>query len=71
MPLSDEGAKFVGGKVKTVKVCQTVLALDFVDPELDLSESMALIILKVGKGDFEDPAFESVVGIFLTTCTIH
>ncbi len=49
-----------------MKIGKTVLALDFVDSELDFSERMVFIVLEVGKGDFEDAAFECVVGVFET-----
>ena len=45
LPLSDEGSEFVGGEVETVEVGQAVLALDLVDAELDLAESVVLIVL--------------------------
>ena len=46
-----------------MEVGEAVLALDFVDAELDFTESMVFILLEVGKGDFEDAALEGVVGI--------
>ena len=66
LPLADKGAELVGGEIKAVEVGQAVLALDFVDSELDFSEGVVFIILEIGKGDFKDAAFERVVGIFET-----
>ncbi len=71
MPLADEGAEFVGGEVEAVEIGQAVLALDFVDSKLDFPECVVLIVLQVGKRDFEDAALESVVGVLETSCAIH
>jgi hypothetical protein len=46
-----------------VKVGEAVLSLDFVDAELDFAESVVFVLLEVGEGDFEDAAFEGVVGV--------
>lgn len=67
MPLADEGAELVGGEVEAVEVGQAVLALDFVDSELDLAESVVLILLEIGKRNFEYPALQSVVCILETS----
>ena len=45
LPLADERAELVGGEVEAVEVGQAVLALDLVDAELDLAESVVLIVL--------------------------
>lgn len=66
MPLADEGAKLVGGEVETVEVGQAVLALDLVDSELDLAESVVLILLEIGQGNLEYPALEGVVCVLQT-----
>jgi hypothetical protein len=71
LPLAHKGAKFVRRKVKTVEVSQAVLALDFVDPELDLAEGVVFILLEIGEGDFEDTALEGVVGVFETGGAVH
>lgn len=49
-----------------MKVSQAVLALDLVDPQLNLAESMVLIFLEVGKGDFENTPLKSIIGILQT-----
>lgn len=66
LPLADEGAELVGGEVETVEVGQAVLALDLVDAELDLAESVVLILLEIGERDLEYPALQSVVGVLET-----
>lgn len=47
LPLADERSQLVGCEVKTVEVGQAVLALDLVDSELDLAESVVLVLLQV------------------------
>ena len=47
LPLSNHGSVLVGGEVQTVEVGQQVLALDFVDSQLDLSERVVLRALQV------------------------
>ena len=53
-----------------MEVGQAVLALDLVDSQLDLSECVVFVVLKVGEGDFEDTAFESIIGVFETGCAV-
>ena len=64
LPLADEGLEFVGGEGHAAKVGEAVLALDFVDTELDFAEGVFFVVLEVCEGDFEDAALESVVGGF-------
>jgi hypothetical protein len=66
LPLADQGAQLVGGKVQTVEVGQAVLALDLIDAELDLAEGVVFIVLEVGEGDLEDTALQGVVGVLQT-----
>ena len=47
-----------------MEVGQAVLALDLIDPELDLAEGLLLILVEVSQGDLNDTALERVVGIF-------
>jgi hypothetical protein len=70
LPLADEGAELVGGEVETVEVGQAVLALDLVDAELDLAESVVLILLEIGERNLEYPALQSVVGVLETGGTV-
>ena len=63
LPFAYQGAKFVRGEVEAVEVGQTVLALDFVAAQLDFAEGVVFVVLEVGEGDFEDAAFEGVVGV--------
>lgn len=66
LPLADQGAQLVGGKIQAVEVGQTILALDLIHAELDLAESVVLVVLEVGKRDFEDTALQGVVGVLQT-----
>lgn len=66
LPLADKGAELVGGEVEAVEVGQAVLALDLVDAELDLAESVVLVLLEIGEGDLEYPALQSIVGVLET-----
>ena len=45
LPLSNQGSELVGCEVETVEVGQAVLSLNLIDTELDLSESMVLVLL--------------------------
>ena len=53
-----------------MEVGKTIFSLDFINSQLDLSEGMIFIVLEVGEGDFEDSAFQGVVGIFQTSCAV-
>ena len=64
LPFTDERFKFIRGEGHAREVCETVLALDFVDAEFDFSEGMFFVVLEVGEGNFENSAFEGVVGGF-------
>jgi hypothetical protein len=66
LPLADERAQLVRGEVEAVEVGQAVLALDLVDAELDLAESVVLILLQVGERDLEYPALQVVVCVLET-----
>lgn len=50
-----------------MEIGQAVLALHFVDPQLDLSERMILVFLQIGQGDLEYPPLQSVVRILKTS----
>ncbi len=54
-----------------MEVGQAVLSLDFVDAEFDLAEGVVFVILEIGEGDFEDAAFEGVVGGFETGGAVY
>jgi hypothetical protein len=66
LPLADERPQLVGCEVEAVEVGQAVLALNLVDAELDLAESVVLILLQVGEGDLDDAALQGVVGVLET-----
>lgn len=67
LPLADKRSQLVGCEVKTVEVGQAVLALDLVDSELDLAESVVLVLLQVRQGNLNDPALQRVVGVLQTS----
>ena len=46
-----------------MEVRQAVLALDFVNPELNLAESLLLILVEVSEGDLNDTTLEGVIGV--------
>lgn len=71
LPLADERAELVGGEVEAVEVGQAVLALDLVDAELDLAESVVLVFLEIGQRDLEYPALESIVRVLETGGAVH
>ena len=66
LPLANRGSELVGGEVETVEVGQAVLALGLIDTELDLAESVVLVLLEVGEGGLDDAALEGVVGVLNT-----
>jgi hypothetical protein len=53
-----------------VEVGQAVLALNLVDSESDLAESVVLILLQIGQGDLEYPALQCIVGVLETGGTV-
>lgn len=66
LPLADERAELVRGEVEAVEVGQAVLALDLVDAELDLAESVVLVLLEIGERDLEYPALQRIVRVLET-----
>lgn len=47
----------------TVEVGKTVLSLDLVDSQLDLSERLLLILVEVGERKLKDSTLEGIVGV--------
>ena len=70
LPLSDEGTELVGCEIKTMEVGQAVLALNFVDTELDLSECVVLILLKIRQRNLENSALQRIVCVLETGSSI-
>ena len=66
LPLADERSELVGSEVETVEVGQAVLSLNLIDPELDLAESMVLILLQIGQRYLNDPSLQCIVGVLET-----
>ena len=71
LPLSDQGSQLVGCEVETVKVGQAALALDLIDTELDLSESVVLIFLEICQRNLEDSALQRIVCVLETSSPVH
>ena len=71
LPLSDERSQLVGCKVETVEVGQAILSLDLIDTELDLSESVVLILLQIRQRDLEDSALQCVICVLETGGSVH
>lgn len=65
LALLDEGADLVAGHVHAVEVEEAVVSLDVLDAELDLAPGEGLIVLKIGEGELDDAALESVGGDLL------
>lgn len=53
-----------------MEVGQTVLALYFVDSELNLSESVVFVVLEISERNLEDTALQSVVGVLETGSSV-
>lgn len=66
LPLAHERTELVGCEVESVEVGQAVLSLHLVHPQLDLAESVVLVLLEIGQGDFEYPSLQRVVGVLQT-----
>lgn len=66
MPLADQGPQLVRCEVETVEVRQAVLSLHLIDTELNLAESVVLILLEIGQGHLNDTALQGVVGVLET-----
>ena len=60
LPLADERPKLVRGEIHAVEVGQAALALDVVNPELDLAESRVLVLVEVAQRDLKDTALERI-----------
>lgn len=70
LPFAHERAELVGSEVHPVEVGEAVLALDFVHAEFDLSEGLFFVFVQVRERDFDDAAFERVVGVFCGVSSI-
>mmetsp|Transcript_3496 Transcript_3496/g.8356 ORF Transcript_3496/g.8356 Transcript_3496/m.8356 type:complete len:255 (-) Transcript_3496:72-836(-) len=62
LPLLHQGAELVRGEVHAVEVGQAVLALHILDAELDLAETLILIVVKISEVALEDTALQVVRG---------
>ena len=66
LPLSDEGSELVRSKIKTVEVSQTVLSLDLIDTELDLSECVVFILLQICQRNLENSSLQCIICVLKT-----
>jgi len=64
--LLDQGAKLVASHVHAVEVKKTVESLNILNTKLHLAVAHGLIVVKVGKGDFNDTSLQSIGGNFGT-----
>jgi hypothetical protein len=65
LPLLDEGTELIRGEVHSVEVGEAVLALNFINSQLDLAESTILILGKIAERDFDNTTLKVVVGVLL------
>lgn len=49
-----------------MEVGQAVLSLNLIDTELNLAESVVLILLQIGQGNLDDSSLQRVVGVLET-----
>ena len=47
-----------------MEVGQAVLALNLVNPELDLAEGLLLILVEIGQGYLDNTTLQRVIGVF-------
>jgi len=71
LPFPDQRPQLVRGEVEAVEVGEAVLALDFVDAELDLSERVVLIFLQIRQRNLENPTLQSIVRVLQTRRPVH
>lgn len=50
-----------------MEVGKAVLALNLIDTELDLSESVLIVLVEISERKFEDSALERVVGVLCSS----
>lgn len=60
--LLDEGAKLVTGHVHAVEVEETVVPLDVLDAELDLTVGHGLVVVEIGEGELDDTSLQTIGG---------
>jgi hypothetical protein len=65
LPLLDKRTELVRGEIHTVEVGKAVLALDFVNSQLDLAESTVFILGEITERDFDNATLKVVVGVSL------
>ena len=63
LPLANQRSQLVGGEIESVEVGQAALALDLVNPELDLAEGLVLVLVEVSEGNLDDTALQGIIGV--------
>ena len=63
LPLSHERSKLVLGEIHAVEVGQAGSALNLFDAELELSESLLVVLVQVSQRSLHDTALERIVGV--------
>lgn len=71
LSLADQRAELVRCEVETVEVGEARCALDLINSELDLAESVVLVLLQIGQGNLDDTTLQGIVGVFETGCPVH
>mmetsp|Transcript_4555 Transcript_4555/g.6925 ORF Transcript_4555/g.6925 Transcript_4555/m.6925 type:complete len:208 (+) Transcript_4555:159-782(+) len=66
LTLLDETADLVPGHIHTVEVGETVVSLNVLDTELDLTVTNIIVVLEIGEGDLDNTSLKSVRGNLLT-----
>src|SRR5690606_20416370 len=69
LPLLDHGTEVVGVHINTEEVCETDLALDIVNLQLDLTEITRLVLGEITERHLDDTTLEGVVGVTETLST--
>jgi len=64
--LLDEGAKLVTGHVHAVEVEETVVSLNILNTELDLTVSHGLVVIEISKGELDNTSLQSIGSNLLT-----
>lgn len=70
LPLANHGAELVRGHIHAVEVGEAVLALDLVNPQLDLTERVLLVLVQVGERNLENTALQGVISILQTLSAV-
>ena len=70
LPLLNEGAELVRSEIHTVEVSQAISALDFINPQLNLSVRF-LIVVEISERNFKDTTLQAVGGELGSLSAVH